>query len=147
MTKKDRNDLFYVCSLIEYISRVTKNRRGAVVQRLGLDGIRKLIHDAEMDHCLPFEQVADEVITWYQIHDGDFSPEAGSPYHIPSCQDIGKLYAILIEDLATPGQEAETLQSVFSSFLSDAISNFRSDLYYQNPDYLEWSYREGRLLE
>lgn len=37
--------------------------------------------------------------------------------------------------------------SVFSSFISDAISNFRSDLYYQNPDYLECCYREGHLLE
>jgi len=37
--------------------------------------------------------------------------------------------------------------SVFASFISDAISNFRSDLYYQNPDYLEWCYREGHLLE
>ena len=27
------------------------------------------------------------------------------------------------------------------------ISDFNTDLYYQNPDYLEWSYREGRLLD
>ena len=32
-------------------------------------------------------------------------------------------------------------------FISDAISNFNSDLYYQNPDYLERSYREGKLLD
>ena len=31
------NDLFYVYSLIEYIGRVTKNRRGAVV---GVSGAR-----------------------------------------------------------------------------------------------------------
>lgn len=31
--------------------------------------------------------------------------------------------------------------------VSDEIANFNPDLYYQNPDYLEWSYREGKLLD
>ena len=39
------------------------------------------------------------------------------------------------------------LINIFNSFISDEISNFNSDLYYQNPDYLEWSYREGKLLD
>ena len=28
MTERERNDYFYVCSLIEYIARETKNKRG-----------------------------------------------------------------------------------------------------------------------
>ena len=50
-------------SLIEFISRLTKNRRGDVVRRIGLKGIVKLLHDAEINHCLSFEEVSDEVIT------------------------------------------------------------------------------------
>lgn len=147
MTSKEKNDLFYVCSLIEYISRETRNRRGDVVKRIGKEGIEKLLHDAEMNHCLSFEEVSDEVISHFQIRNGAFEPEKGSPYTIPDVQEIGKLYAIMIEDLADPDRETEELMSVFSSFISDAISNFRSDLYYQNPDYLEWCYREGHILE
>ena len=147
MTNKEKNDLFYVCSLIEYISRETRNRRGDIVKKIGQEGIEKLLHDAEMNHCLSFEEVSDEVITHFQIQSGEFEPEKGSPYTIPDVQDIGKLYAIMIEDLACPGKEIEELMKVFSSFIRDAISNFRSDLYYQNPDYLECCYREGRLLE
>ena len=147
MTSKDKNDLFYVCSLIEFISRLTKNRRGDVVRRIGLKGIVKLLHDAEINHCLSFEEVLDEVITYYQIPKGDFEPEKDSPYSIPGVQDIGKLYAIMIEDLSEPGKAAEGLMDVFSSFISDEISNFRTDLYYQNPDYLECCYKEGYLLE
>ena len=147
MTDKMKNDLFYVCSLIEYIGRTTKNRRGYIVDLIGYEGILKLLHDAEMDHCLSFEEVAEEVITHFGIKNGDFEPEKGSPYMIPDYQDIGRLYAIMIEDLAKPGEEAKELIAVFSSFISDAISNFRSDLYYQNPDYLECCYKEGYLLE
>ena len=34
MGEKEKNDLFYVCSLIEYVGRRTKNRRGDVVAAL-----------------------------------------------------------------------------------------------------------------
>ena len=72
MTKKERNDYLYVCSLVEYIARRTNNRRGAVVTALGKEGIRKQLYDAEVNHCLSFEQVSDEVIGQYQIRQGDF---------------------------------------------------------------------------
>ena len=43
-----------------------------------------------------------------------------------------------------------TTAAVFASVLDptlEEISDFKTDLYYQNPDYLEWSYREGKLLD
>ena len=147
MTEKERNDYFYVCALIEYIGRETRNHRGDIVRAIGIKGIEKLLRDAEVNHCLSFEQVSDEVISYYGIEQGDFDTLSGCKYPVPSYLDIGKLYSIMVEDCAEPGKEAEELMKIFSSFISDAISNFNSDLYYQNPDYLEWSYREGKLLD
>ena len=147
MTEKERNDYFYVCALIEYIGRETRNHRGDIVRVIGIKGIEKLLRDAEVNHCLSFEQVSDEVISYYGIEQGDFDTLSGCKYSVPSYLDIGKLYSIMVEDCAEPGKEAEELMKIFSSFISDAISNFNSDLYYQNPDYLEWSYREGKLLD
>lgn len=147
MTNKERNDYFYVCALIEYIARETQNHRGDIVRAVGETGVRKLLHDAEVDHCLSFEQVSDEVIEYYGIKHGDFDTTSNCKYAIPSFLDIGKLYSIMIEDCAKPGEETEELIKIFTSFISDKISNFNSDLYYQNPDYLEWSYREGKLLD
>ena len=66
MTDKERNDYFYVCALIEYIARKTKNHRGDVVKKIGEEGIKKLLQDAEVNHCLSFEQVSDEVIDYYK---------------------------------------------------------------------------------
>lgn len=147
MTEKERNDYFYVCALIEYIGRETRNHRGDIVRAIGIKGIEKLLRDAEVNHCLSFEQVSDEVISYCGIEQGDFDTLSGCKYSVPSYLDIGKLYSIMVEDCAEPGKEAEELMKIFSSFISDAISNFNSDLYYQNPDYLEWSYREGKLLD
>ena len=61
--------------------------------------------------------------------------------------DIGRLYSIMIEDWAKPGEEVNEMINTFKSFIRDEISNFKIGAYYQNPDYLEWSYRKGQLLD
>lgn len=38
MTDKERNGYFYVCALIEYIARETKNHRGDIVNTIGREG-------------------------------------------------------------------------------------------------------------
>ena len=147
MTEKERNDYFYVCSLIEYTARQTKNRRRVITEALGREGIEKQLHDAEVNHCLSFEQVSDEIIEQYEIPGGDFDTITECKYTVPGFMDIGKLYSIMIEDCAVPGKEVEELLKIFNSFISDEISEFQTDLYHQNPSYLEWSYREGHLLD
>ena len=147
MTKKERNDYFYVCSLIEYVARQTQNRRRVIIEILGKKGIEKQLYDAEVNHCLSFEQVSDELIEYYNIPIGDFDTITECKYSVPDFLDIGKLYSIMIEDCAEPGREVEELLKIFSSFISDKISDFQTDIYYQNPSYLECSYKEGYLLD
>lgn len=84
MTEKEKNDFFYVCSLIEFIARETQNKRGTVVKALGREGIKKQLYDAEVNHCLSFEQVCDEIVEQYHIKKGDFDTIKGCKYTIPS---------------------------------------------------------------
>lgn len=147
MTEKEKNDFFYVCSLIEFIARQTKNKRGVITQALGKEGIEKQLYDAEVNHCLSFEQVSDEIIEQYKITIGDFDTITECKYTIPNFMDIGKLYSIMIEHCAESGKEVDELIKIFSSFISDKISDFQTDIYYQNPNYLECSYEAGYLLD
>lgn len=147
MTAKEQNDLFYVCSLIEYIARKTKNKRKVIIDVMGETGIHKQLHDAEVNHCLSFEQVSDELIEQYKIAQGTFDTITSCKYAIPSETDIGRLYSIMIEDCAEPGAEVEELIKIFSSFISEEISDFKTNVYYQNPSYLECSYKAGYLLD
>ncbi len=147
MTEKERNDYFYVCALIEYIARETQNHRGDIVKQIGKEGLEKLLYDAEVNHCLSFEQVSDEVIEYYKIKNGDFDTISECKYSVPSYLDIGKLYSIMVEDCSDSGQELDVLIKIFDSFISDEISDFNTDLYYQNPSYLECSYQAGKLLD
>ena len=114
---------------------------------IGTDGISKQLYDAEVNHCLSFEQVSDELIEQYKIPYGDFDTITQCKYSVPSEIDIGRLYSIIIEECAKPGDEVNELIRVFSSFISEKISDFKTDVYYQNPSYLICSYREGHLLD
>lgn len=150
MINNIKNDLFYVCSLIEFTARKTKNKRAVVVNALGEDGIKKQLEDAQVNHCLSFEQVGDEIIEYYKILDGDFDTVTNCKYKVPSYLDIGKLYSIMILDVVGSDRVdgiVKEILSVFSSFISEKISEFSTDLYYQNPSYLECSYKAGYLLE
>ncbi|MCR4923251.1 MAG: hypothetical protein K5931_04510 [Lachnospiraceae bacterium] len=147
MSNEKYNDLFYVCALIEYIGRKTKNHRSYVVEKLGIKGIEKQLKDAGVNHCLSFEQVCDELTERYGLMEGDFDTVSNCRYSVPDHVDIGKLYATIIKDKEESGKEAESVKKVFSSFISDMISDFNSDLYYQNPSYIEESYIAGELLD
>lgn len=100
-----------MCSLIEYIARKTNNRRGLIVERMGQCGVQKEVHDAEVNHCLSFEQVSDEAIEQYQIPTGNFDTITNCKYAVPGFMDIGKLYCIMIEDCAKPGEEVKELMA------------------------------------
>lgn len=147
MNNDKYNDLFYVCALIEYIGRETKNHRSYVVEKLGIDGIERQLKDAGVNHCLSFEQVSDEIIERYGLKYGDFETVSNCRYSVPDSVDIGKLYASIVIDKEEHIKESEGIMKVFSSFISDMISDFNSDLYYQNPSYIEESYVAGMLLD
>lgn len=60
---------------------------------------------------------------------------------------IGRVYHQLVIDTMEENGEVQAIIDVFSSFISDEISDFNSSVYYSNPDYLKCSYKEGFLLE
>lgn len=96
---------------------------------------------------MSFEQVSDEVIEEYSISNGEFDTISGCRERIPLFTAIGKLYSSMIIDCATDGDEVNETVKMFSSFISDEISDFKTGLYCENPSYLECSYEAGYLLD
>lgn len=146
MTEKQKNDIFYVCSLIEYIARQTKNHRQDVIRYFSKKDIEHQLYAAEVNHCLSFEQVSEELIEQFNISDGNFDTVAECRYEVPSATSIGMLYQGLVLSTMKNGDAAQAIIDVFSSFITDEISDFNSNVYYTNPDYLRCSYLEGKML-
>lgn len=146
MNDKLKDDIYYVCCLIEYIARTTKNRRCDVIKYFDKKELSRQIKIAEVNHCLSFEQVSDETIEEYGIKKGDFDTVSTCKYDVPSVTSIGRVYQRLIFSVCDNGDIEQTMIDVFTSFISDEISDFNSNVYYSNPDYLKWSYLDGTLL-
>ena len=146
MTEKQKDDIYYICSLIEFIARKTKNHRQDVIRHFSKADVERQLRLAEVNHCLSFEQVADELIEDYGISDGDFDTVKECRYDVPSFLSIGMLYQELVLSTMKTEDAAQGIIDIFSSFISDEISDFNSNVYYTNPDYLRCSYLEGKML-
>ena len=145
--KKD-NDLFYLCGLIDYMARKTKNERSYIVNRLGRERLEKIYDLADVYHCDNIDRVSDDLIEEADIKIGTFDNVNECGYAIPSHWDIGKVYKRLIKKVAEEdGIDAiSALIKVYNSFISPKIDDYNSSLYYENPSYIYESYREGSLL-
>ena len=146
MKGKDSDNLFYVCSLIETVGRRTHNRRGAVVQAVSDELLRDHLEYADINHCLPFERVSDELIADCGIQSGSFDTITGCAYSIPTETSIGRVYSTLVESVRGDDDTIMAMRKVFGSFIVDEIADFARGVYYQNPSYLLESYKAGRLL-
>lgn len=108
--------------------------------------IERQLRIAEVNHCLSFEQVSDEIIEDFGIKDGKFDTVKECKYEVPSVTSIGMLYQELVLTTMQNEDVAQGIIDVFSSFITDEISDFNSSVYYTNPDYLRCSYLEGKML-
>lgn len=146
-SQKD-NDLFYTCSLIDYIARKTQNTRSYVVNQLGKKAIEKIYNLADVYHCDNIETVCDEFIENAKIENGTFDNVAECKYAIPSYWDIGKVYKRLIKQVAENEklEIVDALVKVYNSFISTKIDDYNSSVYYENPGYIYECYRENRML-
>ena len=141
------NDLFFTCSLIEYISRKTKNTKKTVIEQLGKEKIKKIYELAEVYHCENIDKVTEEFIKEANIETGSYDHISTCQYNIPTHWDIGKVYKRLI--IMVNSNEAkyiETLTEVLSSWIIEKIDNYNSSMYYENPSYIYSCYNEGKIL-
>lgn len=146
---KNNSDLFYTCSLIEFIGRTQKLRRAAVVNALGEKLIARIYSYADVFHCEPIAKTADDFITEFSLPTGDFDNVASCRYTVPDYWTIGEVYERLIEDIVGDDetQIVSTLMEVYNSWLSDEISNYNSAVYYQSRDYIYACYVENEILD
>lgn len=145
---QEDNNLFFTCSLIEYIARKTKNIRSEVVNKLGKDRINKIYELADVYHCDNIDAVSEDFINDANIVPGKFDNIAVCGYTVPSHWDIGKVYKRLIKMVAKEEkiEIVDALIEVYNSFISFKIDDYNSSVYYENPNYIFECYKEQKMI-
>ena len=142
------NNLFFLCSLIEYVGRLTKNHRSVVVNAMGRKKLQHVFDLADVYHCENMDKLADDLIREHEIEERTFDNVAWAKYSIPTHWDIGKVYKRLIIAVATNRnmEIVDALTEVYNSWLSRKIEDFDYGVYYESPEYLYQSYLTGDVL-
>lgn len=146
---KNDTALFYTCSLIEFISRRQKLKRSEAVNALGKENVTRIYSHSDVFHCEVIDSVADKFIEICGITTGNFDNISDCKYSVPDYWDIGEVYERLIEDVRKDGSVSETVETLFNvynSWISDSISNFNSDFYYQSRQYIKECYIQNGLI-
>ena len=120
MARKNNNDLFFTCSLIEYIGRMRKQCRCKIVDYLGMKNVKRIYNYADVFHCEPIEKVATE--------------------------DIGEIYERLIEDIYQDTEIEKGIWEIYHSWIDAHISDYNTDFYYQSREYIAECYKAGEIL-
>jgi hypothetical protein len=145
---KVANNLFFLCSLIEYIGRKTKNHRNVIVNAIGKLDLQHILDLADIYHNENIDKLTFELIEKHNIKDGVFDNVLNAKYSIPTHWDIGKVYKRLIIDIVKKENKPliEALIEVYNLWLSRKIEDFNSSIYYESPEYLFQSYLVGDNL-
>lgn len=147
--REDRkeNDLFFTCSLIEYVARQTRNKRAVVANALGRTLIEKIYDLADVYHSDNIDTVSESFIERAGIAEGDFDNVSAARFAVPSHWDIGKVYKRLVLGIAREKGLSipDAVLEAYNSFVSEKIDDYNSSFYYEAPQNILNAYLTGRI--
>ena len=145
MMSKEMNDLFFVCSMIEKVSRESKQKQSYVINKIGKENINRLYRYADVFHCENPDKISYELIENNNIEIGTYDKILRCKYKIPTYWEIGEIYARLIINV-NKENIIDTLFEVYNSWIEEIMDNYSSSFYYESPEYHLACYEDGKVL-
>lgn len=145
MMSKEMNDLFFVCSMIEKVSRESKQKQSYVINKIGKENINRLYRYADVFHCENPDKISYELIEKSNIEIGTYDKILRCKYKIPTYWEIGEIYARLIINVKKE-DIIDTLFEVYNSWIEEIMDNYNSSFYYESPEYHLACYEDGKVL-
>jgi len=139
------NDLYYVCWLIERLHRVTGKSHRELVELLGEDNINHYMELADVFHCENPDKIVGELTDELGLPEPQLYNDLAMEAKNPSLRSIAGVYARIIK-ATHPNDYVSGVVNVLSSFLPPLLSDYRTNLYWANKEYLTECYKEGVIL-
>ena len=137
--KIQKNDLYFICYMIERVARKLHQRNRYVVNRIGKENLKHLISVANVLHAENPIAVEDEWIEDYSLEVGNTDVTEVNDelvQKVPSAIQMGKVYQRLIIDTALPEEnEVDGIIRVYNNPICDVIDNYNCSAYYE-PSYV-----------
>lgn len=142
-----KDDLFFMCSIIERVARKLKQHNRYVVNQIGLKGLRDKLSLANVMHSENQEAVVQRFIEEFNLEEGTFDitdVNYSLVNAIPTVLDMGKVYSRLILSTLSGNEDyAEAIIRVYNNPICDIIDNYNGSAYYEPSYVLTRSYYNG----
>ena len=142
-----QDDVFYVCSLIERIARRLKQPNRYVANCMGKRGVAEKLSLANVMHSENQQAVVERLIQEYRMQTGSFDVTNVNPdlvSHIPSEQDMGKVYMrLILSTLYSWEDYADAILRIYNDKICRTIDNYNGSAYYEPSYYLTRCYYSG----
>ena len=142
-----RDDVKFICYMIERVARRLHQRNSYVVNKLGEENMNHLISVANVLHSKNPLDVEDEWISEYCLEKGnvdvtDVNYELVD--RIPTPLQMGKVYERLIYNTAQPNEsEVEGIIRVYNNKLCDKLDDYNCSAYYEPSYFIARAYNQG----
>lgn len=145
--KVTKDDLYFICYMIERIARKLHQRNVYVVNNIPDDEWRRLISLANVFHCENPSKVEDEWIKGYELQKGDFDiadVDCELVERIPTVTQMGKVYMrLILSTLQSDEDYVDGLKRVYNDEICEIIDNYNSSAYYEPSYVITRAYNNG----
>ncbi len=133
------DDLYFICYMIEKVSRYLHQRNQYIVNAVSKDEWRRLISLSSVLHCENPDKIVHEWIEEYHLEHGMFEIENVDRElvnKIPYPTQMGKVYMRLIIDTMTPDEDyIDALIRIYNDEICLKIDDYNCSAYYE-PSYV-----------
>lgn len=131
------NDILFVATYIEYISRELKIRQVEVADCVGFDALRHTYNYADVNHCLPLEQHLYEFQQEHHLPVGSYDmSESYKGLSVESPSRAASPFARIVDALTTDYDEAFRLYwDLLHSWICEWLTNWDLDFYRQPVEF------------
>lgn len=142
-----KDDVYFVCYMIERIARRLKQPNKYVANTMGHDELAKKLSLADTLHSANPLSVEADWTDEFNMQPGEYDVTKVDPTlceTIPTATQMGKVYKRLIFDTLQPGEDyANAILRVYNDPICTVIDNYNTSAYYEPSHYIARSYYAG----
>lgn len=140
------NDLYYVCYLMESLARHLNRYQPDIFSEISLEKLKDLFRAADVHHCLPIEQVIEEIIDMCDLQSGDYIYKERFE-SVPPVRGIGGNLTRLVQ-MINHTDYMVTLYYIYRSQWFKDHCNYNTAMFYSREEFfIERLQAEGLLDE
>ncbi|MBQ1327021.1 MAG: hypothetical protein IIT48_10960 [Lachnospiraceae bacterium] len=143
----EKNDLYFVCYMIERVARHIHQRNRYVVNAIGKAGLYHLLSVANVLHAENPLKVEDDLIKEYDLKSSDFditNVDKDLAEKIPTALEMGNVYQRLIVDTMNSKEDyVDGILRVYNNELCDVIDNYNCSAFYEPSYVIARAYQAG----